>query len=296
MKKIILLLILGMALSLVILGINKAEEAAAAAYDYGDNRSVTLTVKAWDALNKGDVEAVLAFTNKCITLYSEQAKAMQASLKEYVKGAAEGGSDQEVFNLWALNDVGTCLFIQGQAYQKAGMDEEAKEAHKTVIEKYSFAQCWDPKGWFWKPAEAAKQKIAEIETGKAYDFGDYRSETLTGKSWAALAANDLDSVLAYTNKCIDLYAAKAKEMQASLQGYPWKTKEEVFSYWALNDVGTCLFIQAKALLAAGKKDEAKAVFQRIVNEFSYSQCWDPQGWFWKPKDGAAEQLAEMETK
>ncbi len=293
MKKIILLLMLGTALSLVIPAASRAAEPAT--YDYGDNRSVTLTVKAWDALNKGDVEAVLAYTNKCVTLYSEQAKAMQASLKDYVKATADGGVDQDVFNLWALNDVGTCLFIQGQAYQKAGMEEEAKEAYKTVIEKYSFAQCWDPKGWFWKPAEAAKQKMTEIETGKSFDFGDYRSETLTTKAWQALAANDLDSVFAYTNKCVALYAAKAKEMQAALKGYPWKTKEEVFSYWALNDVGTCLFIQGKALLSAGKKDEAKAAFQRVVNEFSYSQCWDPQGWFWKPKDAAAEQLAEMET-
>jgi len=286
MKKIILLLVLGVTLSFFV-------SATAKAYDFGDNRSVTLTTKAWQSLDKGDIEAVLAFTNKCIELYGEQAKVMQASLKDYVKGASAGGSDKDVFSQWALNDVGTCYFIQGEAYRKAKMVEEAKEAYKTVVDKYSFAQTWDSKGWFWKPAEASKERLAAIESGKNYDFGDYRSETITGKAWAALNSNDLDSVLIYTNKCIDLYKTKAKEMQASLTEYPWKTKQEVFSYWALNDVGTCLFIQGKALRQALKITEAKLAFKKIIDEYSFSQCWDPQGWFWKPVDGAKEQLAEM---
>lgn len=285
MKKIVLLFLV-MALSLIMPNVSKA-------YDFGDNRSATLATKAWDALNKGDIEAVLAFTNKCIQLYSEQAKSMQATLTDYVKGEAEGGSNQEVFNLWALNDVATCLFIQGEAYRRAKMDDEAKEAFQTIIDKYSFGQAWDPKGWFWKPAEAAKERLMAIETGKSYDFGDYRSETLATKAWEALKQNDLDAVLAYTNKCIELYQNKAKEMQASLKEFPWKSKEEVFSYWALNDVGTCLFIQGKALRDAGKTEEARAAFQRIIDEFSFSQCWDPNGWFWKPVDGAKENLAEM---
>jgi tetratricopeptide (TPR) repeat protein len=293
MKKLVLFLILGLTVSLVM-------PAAAKAYDFGDNRSVTLATKAWDALNQGDVEAVVVYTNKCIELYSEQARAMQASLKDYVKGTNEGGSNQDVFKMWALNDIGTCYFIQGEAYKKAKMDEEAKEAYKTVVDKYSFAQAWDTKGWFWKPAEAAKQRLLEIETGKSYDFGDFRSETLAGKAWAAFNSNDLDGVLLYTNKCIDLYQDKAKEMQASLKEYPWgdtkdKEKANVFQYWALNDVGTCLFIQGSALHKAGRILEAQIAFQRIIDEFSFSQCWDSQGWFWKPADGAKEHLAEMGT-
>src|ERR1700733_3920502 len=53
------------------------------------------------------------------------------------------------------------------------------------------------------PAVAVKAPI---------NFGDYRSSTLTTKAWGALAQNDIESVLAYTNKCISLYAAKASEM------------------------------------------------------------------------------------
>jgi hypothetical protein len=134
-----------------------------------------------------------------------------------------------------------------------------------------------------------------MESGKSDDFGDYRSETLTGKAWQAYNQNDLDAVLAYTNKCIDLFQDKAKEMQASLTAYPWKNKEEIFSYWALNDVGTCLFIQGDAQLKAGNIIEAKKAFDRLIDEFSFAQAWDPKGWFWKPVDAAKEKLAEIEA-
>jgi len=269
-----------------------AQPASAAVYDFGDFRSVTLTGKAWAALEKGDIEAVLAYTNKCMDLYGEQAKKMQAGLSEYASGA-----NDKIFSYWALNDVATCLFIQGEAYRKAKMNDEAKEVFNKLINEYSFGQCWDVKGWFWKPAEAAKEKLAAIASGSTLDFGDYTSSTLATKAWAALTNNDLDAVLAYTGKCLELYEAKAKEMQATLKAaneYPVE-KDKVFGFWALNDVGTCLFIKGEALKKAGKNAEAKEAYEKVVNDFSFAQCWDPQGWFWKPVDAAQRQIAELKT-
>ena len=197
--------------------------------------------------------------------------------------------------MWALNDVATSLFIQGEAYRKAKMTDEAKEVYQKLIKEFSFGQCWDPKGWFWKPAEAAKEKIAMIESGTNLDFGDMTSETLTVKAWGALSGNDLEGVLAYTAKCLQLYESKAKEMQDSLAEYPWESKEKIFSYWALNDVGTSLFIQGEALRKAGKSQEAKAAYEKLVKEYSFAQCWDPQGWFWKPAEAAQRQLDEISS-
>jgi len=282
MKKVLALFVIA------ILSITSS--AFAQAYNFGDYRSVTLATKAWQALDQGDIEGVLAYTNKCIELYAEEAKKMQASLDDFPKGSADGGSNQEVFNYWALNDVGTCLFIQGEAFRKADMTEEAKQAFNAVINDYGFSQCWDTQGWFWKPAEAAKEKLEMIESGKDYDFGDYRSETLTGKAWAASNNKDYEAAIAYADKCVSLYKDKAKEMQGSLTEYPWKTNEEVFSYWALNDVGTCLFIKGEALEKSERAAEAKEAFQGIIDNYSYSQCWDLQGFFWKPVDAAREKL------
>ena len=280
--------------TLLILGIGILSPMVASAYNFGDYRSTTLTTKAWDALKAEDVEAVLAYTNKCMELYGAQAQKMQAALKDYVKG-----SNQDIFNNWALNDVATCLFIQGEAFRKAKMMDEAKEVYQKLVNDYKFGQCFDSAGWFWKPAEAAQERLDAIEKGLDVDFGDMSSSTLTTKAWEAYNNNDLESVLTYTNKCISLYGAKAKEMQASLTEYPWgkdekENKEKIFSYWALNDVGTCIFIQGDAYKKADKIAEAKAAFETLVKEYSFAQCWDAQGWFWKPAEAAGQKLQELQ--
>jgi tetratricopeptide (TPR) repeat protein len=256
--------------------------------DFGDMKSSTLTTKAWEALNKDDLEGVLLYTNKCIAVYGEEAKKMQAGLTDYAKGANE-----EVFKNWALNDVATCFFIQGEIYRKTKMMEEAKAAYQEVVNNYKFGQCWDIGGWFWKPAEAAAERLDAIKKGIDIDFGDMKSSTLTTKAWEALNKNDLEGVLIYTNKCISLYSDKAKEMQASLTEYPWETDDKIFSYWALNDVGTCYFIQGDAYKKANKLAEAKIAFDSVVKDYYFAQAWDPQGWFWKPSEAADQRLQEM---
>ncbi len=266
------------------------EAGVKAPINFGDFRSSTLTTKAWNALAQNDIESVLAYTNKCISLYAAQAAKMQADLKSYPTG-----NNDAIFKFWALNDVATSYYIQGEAYRAANMKDEAKEAYNKLIKDYSYGQAWDTKGWFWKPAEAAKEKLTMIESGVNLDFGDYSSSQLVQRSWAALAANDLPAVEAYVNKTLELYGGKAKDMQASLKEYAWESKEKTFSYWALNDVGTALFVLGQAYQNAGKKAEATKSYKRVINEFFYAQCWDPGGWFWKPSEAAQEKLGELDN-
>lgn len=262
----------------------------AQAYNFGDFRSETLTSKAWQALASGDIEAVLAYTNKNLELYGEQAKDMQSSLTAY-----PAGSNEEVFAYWALNDVATSLFIQAEAYRQADMIDEAKEAYQMIINEYTYGQAWDSKGWFWKPAEAAKEKLALLESGANIDFGDYTSSFLATQAWKALGRDDTDAVLAYTDKVMELYADKAAEMQGELTEFPWESNEKIFGYWALNDVGTALYIKAEALKKAGQTEEAKAAYRNLVDNYYYAQCWDPQGWFWKPAESAQQALSDLEN-
>ncbi len=261
---------------------------AYAAYNFGDYRSETLTTKAWEALKEGNLDAILAYTNKCIELYAGQAKKMQDSLQAYPQG-----SNDQIFAYWALNDVATSLFIQGEAYRKAEKLDEAKAAYKRAVNEFTYGQAWDPQGWFWKPAEAAKEKLAMLESGSKLDFGNYSSSHLTTQAWKAMADNDLDSVLSYTNKAQELYGVKAKEMQESLNEYPWESKEKIFEYWALNDVGTSLYIEGESFKKAGKSKEAKEAYQKLVDEYYYAQCWDPKGWFWKPAEAAQQALDDL---
>ena len=268
----------------VFLGFLKMTDAQA--YNFGDMRSETLTVKAWEALEAGDLEAVLAYTNKCLELYGQQAHKMQENLQDYSQGSKE-----EIFSYWALNDVATSLFIQGEAFRKEKMLEEAKAAYQRIIDEFHFGQAWNTKGWFWKPAEAAKEKIAMIDSGSTLDFGDYSSSFLVSQAWKALAENNQAAVTAYVDKVLELYQDEAKSMQKSLTEYPWQSQEKVFSYWALNDVGTALYIKGEEYRKAGQLDKAKEAYQKLIDEYFYAQCWDPS-WkgFWKPSVAAQEVL------
>lgn len=271
-----------------------AQEAAAPVaeeekeYNFGDFSSKTLTSKSWQALEVKDSDAVIVYTNKCVSLYKGKAQAMQASLT----GFAPKGSE---FDYWALNDVGVCLYIKVLSLIEDGKKEEAKEILDIIINDYSYAQCWDPKGWFWKVADAAKdkRKLIELEktTGVEYDFGDYTSQTLTTKAWEVLAKNDYAGVSIYTQKCIDLYASEAAKQQGGLKEY--LPKDKAFNAWALNDVGTCYFIRGESLMAEKKYKEAKEAYKTIIDKLSFAQCWDPRGWFWKPAVAARGKMNKL---
>ena len=82
-------------------------------------------------------------------------------------------------------------------------------------------------------------------------------------------------------------------MQGSLTEYPWETKDKIFNFWALNDVGTALYIKGEALRKAGKNKEAREAYKKLVDEFFYAQCWDPKGWFWKPAEAAQQAIDDL---
>jgi len=248
-------------------------------YDFGNYTSETLTTKAWQALEQKDYAAVEAYTTKCIELYEPQALEQNASLTDF---AAKGNE----FDYWALNDVASCYFILAQARLEQGQVKEAKEGFNAIIEKFPYAQCWDPRGWFWKVADGASNKLSTI--GTPYDFGDFTSQTLTVKAWDVLGKADHRGGELYTKKCIELYEEEAKKQQAALTDFA--PKDKAFDNWALNDVATCYFILGESLLAQKRYQEAKAAFERVVNDFSFAQCWDPKGWFWKVAVGSRERL------
>ena len=252
------------------------------AYDFGDFTSQTLTTKAWEAFKQSDYTAAEAYASKCLELYTPQALQQAGSLTDFAP-------KEDAFTYWALNDVATCHFILGQVRLAQGRIEDAKRLFTTVIEQYAFAQCWDTRGWFWKVAEGASDKLTTI--GTPYDFGDYTSQTLTTKAWGALAQGDHKGVELYTKKCLRLYEETAVKQQGQLTDFAPKAK--AFDSWALNDVATCYFILGESLTAQQQADEAKAAFERIIDDFSYAQCWDPKGWFWKVAVGARDRLNKL---
>ena len=127
-------------------------------YDFSDESSSALIMKAWKALNKKDQNATLAYTSRCIELYEARAKEEQASLTDFALSGSEEGYQH-------LNDVAACYFIQGEFFKYNKEWEKAKAAYKKVVDEFSFAQYWDPRGWWWKPAEISQGEIEKIDTG-----------------------------------------------------------------------------------------------------------------------------------
>ncbi len=281
--------ILGVVLSFLLsVSFVPAFAADARSFDFTNESSNALVQKAWGSLDAKDLEGVEAYVARINQDYAVKAAAMQASLQDYASG-----TNAQIFKYWALNDVSTANFILGKAYRAVGNNDEAIKAFNRVINEFSFGQCWDTKGWFWKPAEAAKEQVALIQSGSNVDFGDYTSSTLVQKAWAALTAKDLSSVEIYVNKANELYSGKAKDMQASLQTFATGSNDNIFKYWALNDVGTAWFILGQAYQNAGKNDQAARAYKKVINEYSFAQCWDPQGFFWNPTEAAQQKLVEV---
>ena len=68
--------------------------------------------------------------------------------------------------LWALNDVCSCLFIMANAYEELKMYPEAAATYTTLANDYTYTQCRDPKGWFWHPACGAEAKVKQYKYKK----------------------------------------------------------------------------------------------------------------------------------
>jgi beta-glucuronidase len=118
-----------------------------------------LITQAWVAHGKRDIEATNKYTQECIDLYKNQAEKEQASLTALPK------NKNEIEAVQALNDVAACYFIQAESLLRQEKIDEAKKILQLLIDKYSFAQGWDSRGWFWSIKLAAQQTLKKIESG-----------------------------------------------------------------------------------------------------------------------------------
>ena len=123
-----------------------------------------ITDAAWSANLKKNYNEVINQTEKCIKLYEKKAIKMQKSMSNPVPTGVQGLNKEAVMSKWALNSVGTCYLLQGRAYENMNKPEEALRIYRKLTDTLSFAQCWDPNGWFWKPAIVAKKRIKALES------------------------------------------------------------------------------------------------------------------------------------
>ncbi|MCA9401247.1 MAG: hypothetical protein KC713_06445, partial [Candidatus Omnitrophica bacterium] len=104
------------------------------------------------------------------------------------------------------------------------------------------------------------------------------SNELVKKAWEASSQLKLERLNQIVQLCFDNNKEEALKQQASLKNFPIRGNEK--KYQALNDVATCAFIQAEALMNTGRTDEAIKVFEDIIKTYTWAKAWDPRGWYW----------------
>jgi hypothetical protein len=126
-----------------------------------------LTKEAWDAFNRKEWHTAIQKADECISQFQDQADDMQTQLEKsgvtVPTGTVSKQEKDQILKRGPLNDVGTALWIKGQAAEKLGMNEEAKQAYQSAS-KYTFARCYDASyDGFWAPADTAKGRLKHLK-------------------------------------------------------------------------------------------------------------------------------------
>jgi hypothetical protein len=124
--------------------------------------------QAWDALDHNNLEKVLACAQTAIKSWTREADAQQIQKASQCQFTPDP-KDTRAFNdfwakYWAVNDIATAWFLRGEAFYRQQKWAEAREAYRSVIDKYACGFAWDTNGWFWNVAEAAQSKYDEIKS------------------------------------------------------------------------------------------------------------------------------------
>ncbi|NQT28905.1 MAG: tetratricopeptide repeat protein [Candidatus Omnitrophica bacterium] len=115
--------------------------------------------KAWSHLGKREFSEAHLLVDECIEIYSTQAEDQAKALEDF---PTKGEED----NFKIMDDVATCYFIKGEALMREGKTEEAKVAFTKAIDKYPYAQSFDPRGWYWSIKEKSEITLKKLETGR----------------------------------------------------------------------------------------------------------------------------------
>jgi len=120
--------------------------------------SEDMTREAWKALDAGNWDHAIDQAKATIQEWSAAALYLQQKKTQdvgrLVDYTGDPGERRMIFKYWALNDVASAYFILGQACDRKGDYAQASRAFQQIVNHYSLAQVWDPKGWFWSPVEA----------------------------------------------------------------------------------------------------------------------------------------------
>ncbi|HEY5174396.1 MAG TPA: hypothetical protein VII95_02395 [Terriglobales bacterium] len=123
--------------------------------------------EAWGDFLKSDFATAISNADRCIQKFKAEADREEEALqKKHVPppptGKVTDDQKNEIYAQGVLNDVAACYWIKGMSAQKLRRNDEARDAFKAAS-AYTHGRTWDPKGWFWSPAQDASVRLRELK-------------------------------------------------------------------------------------------------------------------------------------
>jgi len=188
-----------------------------------------------------------------------------------------------IFSIFVCFSLGSWAQENPLPLIEKGDSESSAESTSAVIVNETVA-----------PVSVNEAAVTEEAVREEASTEKLSSQDYVRMSWEASSKNELAKTLEVTEQCVTLYGEEAKTLEGQLTNFP--SRDKIESYQVLNDVGTCLFIRAEALMNHGKTEEAKELFRKIIAEYPWSQAWDPRGWYWSVKEKSQASLNMLEGK
>lgn len=260
--------------------------------EFQTDSSENLTAWAWENYKNENYERAIHWAEICVMNYSGEARRQieaNGGLTEYPPGSVESVYK----NFWALNDVGTCWLIIGEAWRhlgenpEAGSGSKAESAYKMLTDEnksrgeFYFAQCAsDPaegRQFLWKPANVAYARLI------GYESEVVDNEGLIIAAWKELK-EARDKARRLAELCVDMFS------------------EHLPAEWAVNDVATCYFIIGEAWRMDNSPRDANSAYAQIVNNSALqgAKCIDlgpdnifgsGDDFYWNVVEAAQDRLA-----
>lgn len=125
-----------------------------------------LVSAAWNALAARRYSTALSLADQCIGKYGTEATRDEAGLRSGREplpkvGAVSGSEAQVMLSRGVLNDVAVSYDIMGRSLEELQRIPEAKQAYEHATQ-YEHARAWDPRGWFWSPADHARDRLSVL--------------------------------------------------------------------------------------------------------------------------------------
>jgi hypothetical protein len=130
----------------------------------GDTSEV-LNQAAWAASDAKNWDKAITCAELVVGRWSSQASTQQSAKNDGAECLYSPDPDDNAAvdsfwkSYWAVNDVATAWFIIGISRQGKGENDGAATAYRTVIDKYGCGYAYDLRGWFWRVADAAQERL-----------------------------------------------------------------------------------------------------------------------------------------